>query len=180
MDLTNDIIRGCKQGDRKAQEQLYKNFYASMINICQRYTGNEQDAVEVMNNGFLKVFNNIQRYESGKGTLYTWIRTVVVHCCLDYLKLRQRQSIHEEIYPEAEEIQVEPEAISNMKVNQLLLFVRQLPAATRTVFNLYIMEGYTHKEIASILNISEGTSKWHLSEARKNLKQMISLQEVKL
>ena len=112
--------------------------------------------------------------------MYTWIRTVVVHCCLDFLKLRQRQSVHEEMHAETEEYPVEPEAISNMKVNELLQFVRQLPAATRAVFNLYIMEGYNHKEIATILNISEGTSKWHLSEARKNLKQIISLQEVKL
>ena len=78
-----DIIRGCKEGDRKAQEKLYRNYYRAMITICLRYTKNEEDAVEVLNNGFLKVFRNIKLYESLQASLYTWIRIIIINSCLD-------------------------------------------------------------------------------------------------
>jgi RNA polymerase sigma factor (sigma-70 family) len=177
--LSQDIIAGCIRKDRKAQELLYKNYYGAMINLCLCYTKNEQDAVEVLNNGFLKVFINIHRYESGKSNLYTWIRTIVINSCLDFLKLKARAVVHGELI-NAEDHHIDPEAISNMKLTELLQFVRQLPATTRAVFNLYVIEGYSHKEVAALLGISDGTSKWHLSEARKNLKQMIRLQEAKI
>ncbi len=151
-----------------------------MVGICVRYTKNEQDAVEVLNNGFLKVFTYIDRYEPGKATLYTWIRTIIINSCIDFLKLKERMIVHEEIKNAESEYHIDAEAISKMKVTELLHFVRQLPAATKAVFNLYVMEGYNHKEIALMLGISDGTSKWHLSEARKNLKQMMNLQEVKI
>ncbi|MFT3907787.1 MAG: sigma-70 family RNA polymerase sigma factor [Ferruginibacter sp.] len=177
--MSEEIIKGCIKGERKAQEQLYKDYYEAMASLCMRYTKNEQDAVEVLNNGFLKVFINIHRYEPGKASLYTWIRTIVVNSCLDFLKLKEKKTTHDELI-EAEVVHIDAEAINKMKTTELLYFIRQLPAATKAVFNLYVMEGYNHKEIAQVLGISEGTSKWHLSEARKNLKQMIRLQEVKL
>jgi len=177
--LNEEIIAGCRKGERKAQEQLYKNYYEAMVSLCMRYTKNEQDAVEVLNNGFLKVFINIHRYEPGKASLYTWIRTIVINSCLDFLKLKEKKIVHDELI-EAEVVHIDAEAINKMKTTELLYFIRQLAAATKAVFNLYVMEGYNHKEIAQMLGISEGTSKWHLSEARKNLKQMIRLQEVKI
>lgn len=179
MNPYENIIAGCIKGERKAQELLYKNYYEAMANLCMRYTKNEHDAVEVLNNGFLKVFMNIHRYEPDKASLYTWIRTIVVNSCIDFLKIKERSAVHNELN-EAIEIQIDAEAINKMKVSEVLHFVRALPAATRAVFNLYVMEGYNHKEIATMLGISDGTSKWHLSEARKNLKQMIRLQEVKI
>ena len=81
-----NIIRGCKQNDRKAQEALYKAYYKAMVTICLRYTKDEEDAVEVLNNGFLKVFQNIQRYDPAQASLYTWIRTIVVNSCLDFIR----------------------------------------------------------------------------------------------
>jgi RNA polymerase sigma-70 factor (ECF subfamily) len=175
----NDIIKGCLRGDRKSQEQLYKNYYRAMISLCLRYTKNEEDAVEVLNNAFLKVFNNLQRYEPAKASLYTWIRTVVINSCLDFIKSKERAETYKEL-DEATEIHIPAEAISKMKATELLYLVRQLPVATQAVFNLYVIEGYNHKEISRLLNISEGTSKWHLSEARKNLQQKIRLQEVNI
>lgn len=143
-----------------------------MVTLCLRYTKNDSDAVEVLNNGFLKVFKNIQRYDPGQASLYTWIRTIVINSCLDFIKARQRVEQYEELH-EAIEVHIPAEAVSRMKATELLLLVRQLAPATQTVFNLYVMEGYSHKEISVLLKISEGTSKWHLSEARKNLQQMI-------
>ena len=174
-----DIISGCKKGDRKAQERLYKNYYRAMITVCLRYTKNDEDAVEVLNNGFLKVFRNIQRYESSQASLYTWIRTIVVNSCLDFIKQRQKLEKVNELNAETE-VHIAPDVITKMKAAELLEQVRRLAPATQAVFNLYAIEGYSHKEIGQLLSISEGTSKWHLSEARKNLQQLINQPKVKI
>jgi len=145
--------------------------------LCIRYTKNESDAVEVLNHGFLKVFINIQRYDPTQANLYTWIRTIVVNSCIDFIKQKARIAQHVEL-DDAAEVHIDAEAINKIEVGRLLHLIRQLPAATQAVFNLYVMEGYNHKEIGKLLTISEGTSKWHLSEARKSLQHMIRLQEV--
>lgn len=144
-----------------------------------RYTKNENDAAEVLNKGFLKVFLNIQRYDPAQANLYTWMRTIVINTCLDFLKLKQKTEQHHEL-DKTVEVYIDAEAINKMEVTMLLHLVRQLPPATQAVFNLYVMEGYNHKEIGELLGISDGTSKWHLSEARKSLQQMIRLQEVQI
>jgi RNA polymerase sigma factor (sigma-70 family) len=172
------IISGCITGNRKAQESLYRNFYRSMVSLCLPYTKNEEDAVEVLNNGFLKVFKNIQRYDPGQASLYTWIRTIVIHSCLDFIKAKQRLGQHEVLNDEVE-VQIPAEVIGRFKAAELLQLVRKLAPATQAVFNLFVIEGYGHKEIATMLGISEGTSKWHLSDARKHLQQMIQQQDIK-
>jgi RNA polymerase sigma factor (sigma-70 family) len=169
------IIDGCKRDDRMAQEQLYRSYYRVMMNLCLRYTKNETDALAALNMGFLKVFRNIQRYDSRQASLYTWIRTVVINSCLDHIKLKQKEIKSEEL-SHAEEIQVVPEIIRKIKAGEILNMVRKLPPATQAVFNLFVIEGYGHKEIGELLHISDGTSKWHLSEARKLLKQLIKQQ----
>jgi len=143
-----------------------------MMNFCLRYTKNEMDAMEVLNSGFYKVFKNIHQYDPDKASLYTWIRTIIINNCLDFIRVKEKNIKAEEL-DKAEEIELEPEIISKMKSVDLLEMIRQLPTATQTVFNLYVIEGYTHKEIGQRVGISEGTSKWHLSEARKILKQLI-------
>jgi RNA polymerase sigma factor (sigma-70 family) len=174
-----DIINGCKKGDRKAQEKLYKNYYRAMMTVCLRYTRSDEDAVEVLNNGFLKVFRNIQRYESMQASLYTWIRTIIINSCLDFIKQKQKLEKLSSLNENAE-AHIDPEVISKIKTAELLAQVRKLAPATQAVFNLYVVEGYNHKEIGEMLNISEGTSKWHLSEARKNLQQLINESTVKI
>ena len=172
-----DIIEGCKQQNRKAQEALYKAYYKAMMTICLRYTRNEDDAVEVLNNGFLKVFQHIQRYDPAQASLYTWIRTIVVNSCLDFIRKRNRTESHQELNNNVE-VHVPAEIVSRLRASDLLALVRSLPPSTGAVFNLYVIEGYSHKEIGGLLGISEGTSKWHLSEARKQLQQKIKLQDV--
>ena len=149
------------------------------MTLCLRYTRNDADAVEALNNGFLKVFKNIQRYEPAQGSLYTWIRTIVVNSCLDFIKVRSRTEQHKELN-ETTDVDIPAEVVSKMKATELLKLVRELPPATQAVFNLYVIEGYNHKEVAQMLGISDGTSKWHLSEARKSLQQMIKQQELKI
>ena len=150
-----------------------------MIGICIRYTKNDEDAVEVLNNGFLKLFKNIQRYDSSQASLYTWIRTIVINSCLDFIRQKQKLEIPDELN-EGVEVHIHPEVFSKMKTAELLEQVRKLAPATQAVFNLYVMEGYNHKEIGALLGISEGTSKWHLSEARKTLQQLIKEANIKI
>lgn len=142
-----------------------------MISLCLRYTGSEEDAVEVLNNGFLKVFQNIKRYDQAQASLYTWIRTLVVNSCLSFIKKKMATEKHCEL--NGADVTVPADVVSKLKASELLALVRSLPPATAAVFNLYAVEGYSHKEIAELLSISIGTSKWHLSEARKQLQQKI-------
>lgn len=148
-----------------------------MMTICMRYTKNEQDAVEVLNTGFLKVFRHAGKYNEELGSVYTWIARIVINCCLDHIKGKSRDFINMQLDDDTQ-VEIPAEVISKISAAELLLLVRYLPAATQAVFNLYIVDGYNHKEIAGMLGIKEGTSKWHLSEARKALQKIIQSQEI--
>ncbi len=168
----DSIISGCRNNDRRSQELLYRNFYGAMMSFCLRYTKNEQDALEVLNTGFFKVLKNIHQYDEQKAALYTWIRTIILNTCIDFIKAKNGRIVQQEL-DQAAGVDLPPEVFSKMSSEDILRVVRKLPPATQAVFNLYVMEGYGHREIAQLLQISEGTSKWHLSEARKQLKTMI-------
>jgi RNA polymerase sigma factor (sigma-70 family) len=171
------IINGCKAGNRQAQEQLYQNYYGAMINLCLRYTKNEVDAMEVLNTGFYKIFKHIDKYNTAKASFYTWIRTIIINSCLNFIKAKETQTETKEL-EQAADINVPPVVITNMSASEILMLVRQLAPATQAVFNLYVLEGYNHNEISAMMKISSGTSKWHLSEARKKLQKMINEQQI--
>ncbi len=173
----DSLIAACRKDDRRAQEKLYRSFYRVMVNLCLRYTKNEADALEVLNTGFYKVFKNIHRFSAEKASVYTWIRTIIINSCLDFLKARQARFESGELN-QAADIPVPPIAITGMSAAEILKLVRELPPATQAVFNLYVIEGYNHAEIGKLVGISEGTSKWHLSEARKKLQKMIMMNKI--
>ena len=170
--LIDQLIAGCLIGKRSAQEQLYERFYHAMIAICMRYTKNKEDAMEVLNDGFVKVFKNIQRFDRAKASLYTWMRTIMINTAIGFLR-RQRLVFEELDLTEEEEPAIENAVVQKADADELLALIRRLPPATQTVFTLFTVDGYGHQEIAAMLGISEGTSKWHLSDARKKLKQFI-------
>ena len=172
----DSIIQGCKRGDRKSQEKLYRSFYRVMMSLCLRYTKNEADAMEVLNTGFYKVYKTIDRYNAERATLYTWIRTIIINSCLDFIKAKSGQLAYKEL-DQAAQVDLPPDVFTKMSASDILQLVRQLPPATQAVFNLYVMEGFNHKEIAAMLGTSDGTSKWHLSEARKILQRLIQKNE---
>ncbi|MGB3467781.1 MAG: RNA polymerase sigma factor [Cyclobacteriaceae bacterium] len=166
-----ELIDGCVQGHRMAQKHLYKKFYGSMLVICMRYTRNREEAVEVLNDAFLKVFQNIATYK-GTGALAAWIARIVFHTAID--QIRKNTSYKNKIDLESEaDHEVASEALDKISAKELMAFIQQVSPASRSVFSLYAIEGYTHKEIADLLDISVGTSKWHLSNARKELKRML-------
>jgi RNA polymerase sigma factor (sigma-70 family) len=170
-------IDGCIKNDRRAQEALYKAYYRAMVSLCLRYTGSSEDAVDVLNNGFFKVFKNIQQYDRKKGSLYTWIRILVINSCLDFIKQKEKIISGQEL-EEGMEVAIPPGVLEKIEADELLASIRKLPPATGAVFNLFAIEGFTHKEIAAMMRISEGTSKWHLSEARRKLQSMIQSENI--
>ena len=148
-----------------------------MASICLRYTRNHEDAIEVLHNGFLKVFKNIHTYDMGRASLYTWVRTIIINSAIDFVRQRGKFHTHIEL-EKVEEPAIDADAIQRMSSHEVLLLVQKLSPATQTVFNLYVVEGYNHREIANLLGISEGTSKWHLSEARKQLQKLLQTLQV--
>jgi RNA polymerase sigma factor (sigma-70 family) len=173
------IIQGCLKNDRRAQEELYKRFYPAMMSLCLRYLRDRNDAVEVLNDAFLKVFKQLSRYDPSRAVLYTWMRAIVINTALDTLR-KQKAIRDREMMPDKEEEPgIDNEALSKLSGDELLAMIRRLPITTRLVFNLYVVDGYAHREIAAMLSMSEGTSRWHLNDARRQLKTIINLTEPK-
>jgi RNA polymerase sigma-70 factor (ECF subfamily) len=167
------LIEGCINNDRRAQEELYKHFYGSMNALCLQYTNNNEDALEVLHNGFLKVFKNIGKYRDTKGSLYTWIRTIIVHTAIDFIRQHDRVFTKTDLDSFREQ-KVEVDVLHRLSAQGLPKLLKRLPTSTQAVFNLFVVEGYSHREIAIIQNISEGTSNSHLSQARKTLLALIT------
>lgn len=165
-----ELIRGCMRNERSAQEQIYTMFYPRMMGVVRRYIDHIDQAEEVINNGFLRAFQKVNQY-TFQGSFEGWLRKIVFHSVSDYVK--QNTRYNENIVLVEKDQHVHKDHADNLYYNQLLELVHALPDATRSVFNMYVMEGYSHKEIGKALGISEGTSKWHLSEARRMLKQKI-------
>jgi RNA polymerase sigma factor (sigma-70 family) len=171
------LIRGCISNDRRSQELLYKQFYNPMMAVCFRYVRNREDALEVVHNGFLKVFQNIQSYDETKSALFTWIQTIMIRTSIDFLR-KKNPMLQAVEWTEDKEPEIQAEVLVNKSGEEILSFLKQLSSSAATVFNLYVIEGYNHKEIARLLSISEGTSKWHLSEAKKKLAILIKNKEI--
>jgi RNA polymerase sigma factor (sigma-70 family) len=151
-----------------------------MMALCLRYIRKTDDAVEVLNDSFLKVFRQLGRYDAAKGALYTWMRKILINTALDSLRRQKAIRYHEMLMAAEEEPGIENEAISKLNGDELLGLIRRLPVTSGLVFNLYGIDGYSHREIADMLGISEGTSRWHLSDARRQLKQFLNPMEPNL
>lgn len=165
-----ELIQGCARNERGAQEKLYHLFYPRMMGVVRRYIDHMEQAEEVLNNGFLRAFQKIDQY-TFQGSFEGWLRKIVFHAVSDYVK--QNSRYNEKIMLVEKDQYVEKDHADRMYYNELLEMVQSLPVATRSVFNMYVMEGLSHKEIGKVLGISEGTSKWHLSEGRRILKDKI-------
>lgn len=161
---------GCAGNDRRAQEALYRLFFPEMLRMCRRYTRDEDTAIEIANNGFLRVFKKIHTF-SFKGSLEGWVRRLVYHSMADYYRDNARY-LHFLVFEERDEA-VPERGNESFYEEDILRAVLQLPPVSQQVFRLYAIEGYSHAEIAESLSISEGTSKWHLSTARQKLREML-------
>lgn len=168
-----EIIQACKRNDRKAQELLYRNYFVLVKSLCLRYTQDEDQLIIVINDSFLKVFKNIHQYQA-RGSFKAWIRKIAYHAVCDYF--RKENKYLKNIFFQSKDQPVATEAIHDLYYADLMDVVKRLPQVTREVFVKYAVEGYTHKEIAAQLGFSDGTSKWHLFQARKKMKELLEQQ----
>ena len=169
------LVAGCKQGHRKAQEALYKQLSAKMMGVCMRYTANRTDAEDILQMGFVKMFQKISDFKN-EGSFEGWVRRIMVNTAIELYRKNAR-SLHTVELGGVVEVD-DVNALSQLAVKDLMQLVQNLPDGYRMVFNLYAIEGYSHKEIAEQLGISEGGSKSQLSRARNYLQEKIRKLEV--
>lgn len=167
-----EMLAGSLANKRKAQEMLFRSFYGFAMNVALRYSRDEMDAADIVSHAFVKIFKSLHSFDSSRGSLHAWIKKIVVNEGLDHFKSRTRYSenLELETVPEPE---INNSILEQMGADEIMELVKKLPPATHAVFIMYAVEGFNHREIAAKLNISEGTSKWHLSEARKTLQQQL-------
>lgn len=179
-----NIIEGCIKGKRKYQKQLFEKYYGKMTAVCLRYARDEDEAQDMVQNGFIKVFNKLDVYNY-TGSFEGWVRRIMVNTAIDLIRKNKNNtySIEEESsIPAIEEengIILEEEMYDlNVKANKAIEAISRLSSGYKMVFNLYVMEGYTHKEIAEYLGISEGTSKSNLAKAKQKLRALLSSEQI--
>ena len=159
------LVKKCINGDQKAQRALFEMFAPKMLGVCLRYTKNTEQAEDVLQDGFIKVFNSLKGY-SGSGSLEGWIRRIVVNTALDQIR-RDKKHRNNVGFDDVDfKIEAEGFIIENLMAEDLLLLINSMPDGYKTVFNLFAIEGLSHKEIADELSISENTSKSQYSRAR--------------
>lgn len=167
-----DLLKGCLEGKATAQKALYDQNAGKMMSICLRYMRSAEDAQDVLQEAFIKVFKNIDSYK-GNGPLGGWIRRIVINTALIHLRRDKKWSFKEEIN-EVQGLAMEtPDALDKMSAEELMKVIEQMPDGYRTVFNLYAIEGYKHKEIAEQLGITESTSKTQYRKARNHIQKLI-------
>lgn len=167
------LIEACIKGDRQSQSRLYTLYKQKMFVVCLRYSKSREEAEEILQEGFMKVFEFMHQYKSA-GAFEGWMRKIMVNCCLQ--KYRSKGNLHPVIDIDNEDIKygVHEDIIAKIGTKELLKMVQQLPPAYRMIFNLYVFEGMKHREIAELLDISEGTSKSNLSDARAILQKAVT------
>ncbi|HWZ04267.1 MAG TPA: sigma-70 family RNA polymerase sigma factor [Mucilaginibacter sp.] len=169
----NKLVTGCIDNNRKTQEELYKLFYADMLRVCLNYLPDREMAREAFNTGFLKVFQSIQNFDAEKGELGGWIRKIMIFTSIDICRSELKFNHLLISDQDDDEFFISPDVLEKLFFEDILKNIRTLPFATQTVFNLSVLDGFSHKEIAAQLKISEGTSRWHLSEAKKQLRALL-------
>jgi RNA polymerase sigma factor (sigma-70 family) len=174
-----DLLTGCRELNRHSQRQLYQHYYAFALSICLRYLHDRDLAVEAVNDGFLKVFQELPRFDTTRypdlvGSLRGWLRRIMVRTAIDQFRASNRHAFHlslDEVEPTHADTGHSP--LDALSFEELLQLIGQLPPACRTVFNLHVIDGYSHEEIAEQLNISVGASKSNLFKARAQLKNLL-------
>jgi RNA polymerase sigma-70 factor (ECF subfamily) len=171
--MTEDVlIQGCLRNDAAAQQELYYRYSPKMLSVCYRYAKNREDAEDMLQEGFIKVFTQIHQFQN-RGALEGWIRRIIVHTCINNLKKNKKFSDSVDII-HAASIPVREENIpSILQAKQVVECIRLLPMGYRTVLNLYAIEGYSHKEIAEILDIEESTSRSQYTRAKAMLEDIL-------
>ncbi len=165
-----ELVEGCKRGSPSHQRALYQRYHRLMYGVCLRYTDNRDDAEDILQEGFVKVFKNLSGFQ-GKGSFEGWIRRIMVHTSIEHYRRNSRYFMVD--VNTAFDLETDADVIGGISKEEILTLIRSMPVGYRTVFNLYAIEGYSHQEIGTMLGITEGTSKSQLSRAKKILQEKI-------
>jgi len=167
------LIEGCRKGNRKAQKELYETYSRKMMGVCLRYISDRETAKDLLQEGFVKVFTSLDSY-SGLGSFEGWMRKIFVNSALEYLRKSDVLRDSTDLENTAELVQPDASVISSMSAAELMGLVNDLPTGFRTVFNLFAIEGYSHREIGEILQITESTSRSQYTRAKQLLQRKIN------
>lgn len=172
----NEILLGCQKSDGRAQEQLFRQFYGKLLIVAKRYIPDNDTAQEVLQEGFIKIFEHIKNFD-GTGSLGGWMSRIIANSAIDHIRKSKKNAILSDTDSDFKFIPDEDENdnlnIQSVKAEEAMKAIEMLSPAYKMVFNLYVMENYSHKEIAELLGISEGTSKSNLAKARMNLQTIL-------
>lgn len=173
-----ELISRCRAGERKAQEMLYKQFASKMLGVCLRYATDRMEAEDMLQNGFIRVFQKLADYR-GEGSFEGWIRRIMVHCSIEYYRKHHKMMQVVDFESEGLDVAVDASALARLGAAEMMALVQTLSPGYRMVFNLYAIEGYSHREISETMGISEGASKSQLSRARAILRELVIKMEGK-
>ncbi len=168
-----ELIKQCRKGNTRAQRLLYNRYQSSLLGICMRYAKSKDEAEDIFHTAMMKIYKSIGTFE-GKGSFEGWMKHITVHVAIDNFRKNQKHYYLADIDEVEENIPTAQNIPDSLNADDILKTIQQLPSGYRVVFNLYAIEGYSHKEIAEKLNISESTSKTQLLKARKKLKHMLA------
>ena len=166
------ILEGCLRAHRASQKLLYQHYYGYAMSICLRYGSNRDEASEILNDAFMKIFTNLSKFDLSK-PFKPWLRKILVNTAINHYHKKQREMRIEEMQNAKNQSDTE-KILSGITYQEVIGLLQKLPPAYRTVFNLYVIEGYSHEEIANMLNIAVGTSKSNLFKAKEQLKIILS------
>ena len=167
-----ELIDQCLQNNSRAQESFYRRFAPKMYGVCLRFAKNKMEADDILQEGFIKVYSNLKSFRN-EGSLEGWIRRTIVNTAINFYKKNAKYLKDIEIEKAEIMLSMNEGALDKLSVKELLSLIKKLPSGYRMVFNLNVMEGYTHKEISQLLDISENTSKSQLSRARQTLQRKL-------
>jgi RNA polymerase sigma-70 factor (ECF subfamily) len=167
------ILQGCRKNDAAAQQVLYQKYSPKMLSVCYRYAKSREDAEDMLQEGFVKVFTQINRYEN-RGSLEGWILRIIVHTCINHLKKNKKFNDVVDLAYAGNLIIREDNIPGIVQAKQIVECIRSLPIGYRTVLNLYAIEGYSHKEIGAMLDIEESTSRSQYTRAKNMLEEILA------
>jgi RNA polymerase sigma factor (sigma-70 family) len=173
------LIKGCLARDRVSQRKIYELYGSSMMSLCLRYCQNREEAEEVLQDGFLKVFKNIGQFEF-RGSFEGWLRRIMINSALQRYRNKWSDSKHVSLTDQDHFLSADTDLNDRLSEKELIELIQTLPPACRMVFNLYVFDGLKHREIAELLHVTEGTSKSNLSDARKILKKHLTPPALKM
>lgn len=174
METEAQLIQACLQNDRNAQRKLYNAYAGKMLVVCMRYVQNQAEAEDILQEGFIKVFQNLDKFRADS-TLWAWIKRIMINTAINQIRSQQHFQNMDDVQEYENQVSDNQSGIEAIHFQELIEMIQKLPKGCQTVFNLFAVEGYKHQEIAQLLNITEGTSKSQYSRAKTILQGILSV-----